>query len=156
MTRYWEDFIPGEVLALGSTVVDEQEMLAFGRRFDPQPFHIDPQAALDTPFGGIIASGWFTGAIFMRLWVDAVLGDSTSQGAPGLSDLRWLSPVRAGDRLRGEVHVLDSYPSARNPNRGTAVLRGELHRPDADGSDQVVMRCEFRTLFARRHPGEMP
>jgi acyl dehydratase len=145
MTRFWEDFTAGETIELGSCTVDEAEMLEFSRRFDPQPFHVDPVAAEQTPFKGIIASGWFTGSLFMRLWVDAVLSDSTSQGAPGVSDLRWLSPVRAGDTLTGYIHVLDSYPSERNPKRGTVMLRGELHR---DG--EPVMRCEFRTLFGRK------
>jgi acyl dehydratase len=149
MTRHWEDFTVGQTLPLGSVTIDEQEMLAFSRRFDPQPFHVDPVRAVETPFGGIIASGWYTGSVFMRLWVDAVLADSTSQGAPGLSELRWLAPVRAGDTLRGEVAVLDSYPSERNPNRGTAVFRAELIRTDP-APETVVMRTEFRTLFGRR------
>lgn len=145
MTRQFEDFVVGEVIDLGTAVVDEAEMLAFSRRFDPQPFHVDPVAAVDTPFGGIIASGWFTASLFMRLYVDAVLADATSQGSPGLSELRWLAPVRAGDVLAGRLTVLDSAPSTSRPGRGTVTLRGELLR---DGS--VVLRTEFRGLFGRR------
>ena len=145
MTRTFEDFHPGDRFDLGTTVVDEAEMLAFARRFDPQPFHVDARAAADTPFGGLIASGWFTGSLFMRLYVDAVLADSTSQGSPGLSELRWLLPVRAGDELRGTLTVLDATPSQTRPGRGTVVLRGELLR----GTDPVV-RMTFRGLFGRR------
>ena len=120
-------------------------MLAFAHRFDPQPFHVDAEAAVHTPFGGLIASGWFSAALFMRLYVDAVLADSTSQGSPGLSELRWLLPVRAGDELRGSLEVLEVTPSQTRPGRGTVVLRGELRR----GRDTVV-RMTFRGLFGRR------
>ncbi|HEX6754682.1 MAG TPA: MaoC family dehydratase [Mycobacteriales bacterium] len=145
MTRHFEDFTPGEVIGCGSATVDEAEMLAFARRFDPQPFHVDPQAAARSPFGGIIASGFFTAALWMRLYADAVLADSTSQGSPGMSELRWLSPVRAGDVLSGRITVLGAAPSATRPGRGTVMLRGELLR-----GEEVVLRCEFRGLFARR------
>jgi len=145
VTTHYEDFRPGEVIDLGSTRVDGEEMLAFARRFDPQPFHVDAEAAVATPFGGLIASGWFTGSLFMRLYVDAVLADSTSQGSPGMSELRWLSPVRAGELLAGRLTVLDATPSTTRPGRGTVLLRGELLR---DG--EAVLRCEFRGLFGRR------
>jgi acyl dehydratase len=145
VTRTFEDFRPGERFDLGSVVVDEAEMLAFARRFDPQPFHVDPEAAVHTPFGGLIASGWYTVSLFMRLYVDAVLADSTSQGSPGLSELRWLFPVRAGDELRGALVVLETAPSQTRPGRGTVVLRGELLR----GVDPVL-RLTFRGLFGRR------
>jgi acyl dehydratase len=145
VTRHFEDFSPGEVIDCGTTVVDEAEMLVFARRFDPQPFHVDPVAAVSTPFGGLIASGWFTGSLFMRLYVDAVLADSTSEGSPGLTELRWIAPVRAGDVLSGRLTVLGTTPSATKPHRGTVLLRGELLR---DG--EVVLRTEFRGLFGRR------
>jgi acyl dehydratase len=127
------------------TVVDEAEMLAFARRFDPQPFHVEPDAAAGSPFGGIIASGWFTSSLFMRMYVDAVLAGSTSQGSPGLSELRWLAPVRAGDELTGRLTVLETAPSATRPGRGTVVLRGELLR-----GGEPVLRMTFRGLFGRR------
>ena len=145
MTRTFEDFHPGDRFDLGSIVVDKAEMLAFADRFDPQPFHVDPEAAMHTAFGGLIASGWFTASLYMRLYVDAVLADSTSQGSPGLSELRWLLPVRAGDELRGTLTVLEATPSQTRPGRGTVVLRGELLR----GPDPVV-RMTFRGLFGRR------
>jgi acyl dehydratase len=145
MTRFFEDFTVGGSYDLGSLTVDGEEMLRFARRFDPQPFHVDEVLAKETPFGGLIASGWFTASLFMRLYVDAVLADSTSQGSPGLSELRWLSPVRAGDVLDGRLHVLETTPSRTKPGRGTVVLRGELVR-----AGQPVMSTTFRGLFGRR------
>jgi acyl dehydratase len=147
VTVHFEDLRPGTVYDLGEVTVDEAEMLAFARRFDPQPFHTDPVAALDTPFGGLIASGFYTVCLWMRMYVDRVLSDSTSQGSPGLSELRWLAPVRPGDVLHGRLTVLDSLPSSTRPGRGTAVLRGELFR---DG--EPVLRVTFRGLFGRRLP----
>jgi acyl dehydratase len=145
MTLYFEDFTEGHIFELGQTRVDEHEMLQFARRYDPQPFHVDPVAAVDTPFGGVIASGWFTAALFMRLYVDAVLADSTSQGSPGGDELRWLSPVRAGDVLSGRLTVVETRPSTKHPDRGSAILRGELYR-----GGEAVFRTTFRGLFGRR------
>jgi acyl dehydratase len=143
MTLYFESFEVGQVYLLGETTVDEAEMLAFARRFDPQPFHVD--AAAESPFDGVIASGWFTAALFMRLYVDAMLADSSSQGSPGGDELRWLAPVRAGDVLSGRITVIETRPSAKRADRGSAVLRGELLR---DG--EPVFRTTFRGLFGRR------
>ena len=142
--RYWEDFRVGDQFDLGSVTIDGDEMVRFAERFDPQPFHVDAVAAENTPFGGLIASGWFTGSLFMRLYVDAVLSGSASQGSPGLSELRWLAPVRAGDVLSGTLTVLDVAPSTTRPGRGTVYLRGELRR---DG--EPVMSTTFRGLFGR-------
>jgi acyl dehydratase len=143
--RYWEDFRVGETFDLGAVTIDGDEMVRFARRFDPQPFHVDPVAAKDTAFGGLIASGWFTGSLFMRLYVEAVLSGAASQGSPGLSELRWLAPVRAGDVLTGRLTVLDVAPSATKTTRGTVFLRGELLR-----ADEPVLTTTFRGLFGRR------
>jgi acyl dehydratase len=147
VTLHFEDLVPGTVYDLGEATVHREEMLAFARRFDPQPFHADPDAAEDSPFGGLIASGWYTACLWMRMYVDRVLSDSTSQGSPGLSELRWLAPVHAGDVLRGRLTVLEALPSATRPDRGTAVMRGEIFR---DGVP--VLRTTFRGLFGRRSP----
>ncbi len=143
--RYWEDFRVGETFDLGSVTIDGDEMVRFAARFDPQPFHVDPLAAKETPFGGLIASGWFTGSLFMRLYVQAVLSGAASQGSPGLSELRWLAPVRAGDVLTGRLTVLDMAPSSTKTTRGTVFLRGELVR-----AGEPVLTTTFRGLFGRR------
>ncbi len=147
MTLFFEDLVAGAVFDLGTTVVDEAEMLAFAKQFDPQPFHVDPVAAAETPFGGVIASGWFTGSLFMRLYVDGLLADSASRGSPGCEDLRWLSPVRAGDVLTGRLTVLSTQDSATRADRGTAIMRGELLR-----AGEPVFRVTFRGLLGRRTP----
>ncbi len=139
----FEDLAAGQTYDLGSVTVDEGEMLEFARRYDPQPFHLD--AAAVEPFGGVVASGWFTMSLWMRLYVDALLHDSTSQGSAGGDELRWLSPVRAGEVLTGRLTVLETMPSSRRPDRGSAVMRGEMVR---DGEPVAVVR--FRGLFGRR------
>jgi acyl dehydratase len=147
VTLHFEDLVAGAVFDLGTAAVDEEEMLAFAKQFDPQPFHVDPRAAEQSPFHGVIASGWFTGSLFMRLYVDALLADSASQGSPGCEDMRWLSPVRGGDLLTGRLTVLETRDSATRADRGTAIMRGELLR---DG--EPVFRVTFRGLFGRRTP----
>ena len=112
---YFEDFEPGTVFDLGERMLSKEEILTFAREYDPQPFHTDEQSAADSAFGGLIASGWHTAAIFMRLYVDAVLSRSASMGSPGVEELRWLKPVRPGDTLRARLTVLDSVPSSATP-----------------------------------------
>src|SRR5688572_11242050 len=141
----FEDFAPGQVYELGSKTVTEEEIVDFARRFDPQPFHIDAEAAKDSDFGGLIASGWHTGAMWMRMYVDNVLG-TASRGSPGIEELRWLAPVRPGDTLTGTLTVLDTAPSERDPTRGTVRIRAEM----TNGDGVVVMRMTSRGHFGRR------
>src|SRR5215475_3072288 len=98
-SRYFEDYVAGTVYTFGSTKVDEADIVRFAREYDPQPFHIDPAAARTSPFGGVIASGWHTAAIMMRLVVDHYLSRVASLASPGLDELRWTQPVRPGDTL---------------------------------------------------------
>ena len=144
--RYWEDFEIGEVVELGPVTVTEEEIVEFGRRFDPQPFHVDPAAARDSPFGGLIASGWHTAAIYMGMFVRGVLEGTASLGSPGVEELRWLAPVRPGDRLRGRTTITDVQPSSTTPGRGT--IFGEHEVLNQDGV--VVMRFRSRGFIARR------
>ena len=144
--KYWEDFQVGERAELGRHTFSEDEILEFGRRYDPQPFHVDVENARQNAFGGLIASGWHTMAIFMRLYVDAILLDSASLGSPGVEELRWLKPVRPGDTLTGRSRVLWTKPSERDPGRGTVFSESELVNQDGE----VVMRLRARGLFGRR------
>ena len=131
----FDDFEPGQVYELGSKVVTEDEIVAFARQFDPQPFHLDPEAAKDSVFGGLIASGWHTGAMWMRLYVDSLLGGGSGQGSSGIEELRWLAPVRPGDTLSGRLTVLEATASESHPDRvhGPHPRRdGESGRRDGD------------------------
>ena len=148
--RWFEDFTEGQEIELGTRTVTREEILAFAREFDPQPFHVDEEAAAASPFGGLIASGWHTVAMWMRLYVEAVLADSSSLGSPGVEELRWLHPVRPGDTLTGRAKLLWAKPSERHPNRGTIFAESELSNQDG----VVVMRLRARGLFGRR-PAEV-
>lgn len=140
---YWEDFEPGQVVELGSVTVTEDEIVAFARQFDPQSFHVDPEAARESVFGGLIASGWHTGAMWMRLYVDSLLDRAASMGSPGIEELRWLAPVRPGDTLAGRLTVLETTPSERRPDRGTVRIRGELVNQDGVTVLSMVSRGHF-------------
>lgn len=146
MTRYFEDFEIGSVHELGSVTVDAAEIVEFAERYDPQPFHVDPAAAARSPFGGLIASGWHTCALYMRLLADGLLLDSASQGASGIEELRWLAPVRPGDVLRGRYTVLDARRSATRRGRGTVTFRSEMINQD----DVVVLRMVGRGQYGTR------
>ena len=146
MTLYFEDLVPGRVFELGTIDVTAEEIIEFAMKYDPQPFHVDPEAAADSPFGGLIASGWHTCALFMRLLFDGILHDSSSQGSPGMDELRWLAPVRPGDRLSGVSTVEVASPSATKPNRGTVLLRSEMTNQDG----VVVLRMRGRGMYGRR------
>ena len=144
--RTFDDFEAGQVHELGSHTVTEEEILAFARQFDPQSFHVDPEAAKESVFGGLIASGWHTGAMWMRLYVDSLLGGAASMGSPGIEELRWLAPVRPGDTLSGRLTVLETTPSERRPDRGTVRIRGEMVNQDG----VTVMAMTSRGHFGRR------
>ena len=141
----FEDFEPGQVYELGSRTVTEAELVEFARQWDPQPFHVDPEAARESVFGGLIASGWQTGAIWMRMYVDTMLG-SAARGSPGIEELRWLAPVRPGDTLAGRLTVLETTPSATRADRGTVRILGEMVNQDG----VTVMRMTSRGHFGRR------
>jgi len=115
--RFFEDYRPGLVLRFGATRVDEAELVDFARRFDPQPFHVDEAQAAAGQFGGLIASGWHTGSLTMRMLVEHYLSPA-SLGSPGLDELRWTRPVRPGDTLSVRVTVQDARRSKSKPDRG--------------------------------------
>lgn len=141
----FEDFHAGDVIDLGSTVVGREEMLAFARRFDPQPFHVDEDAARGSLLGGLCASGWFTCALWMRAYVDAVLADSTSQGSPGGKEISWPAPVFAGDELRFRLEVGPTRRSASRPGLGLVEMTATAWR-----GDTLVLQSVFTGIFGVR------
>jgi acyl dehydratase len=146
---YFEDFAPGQVHELGRHAVSEEEIVAYARQWDPQPFHVDPEAAKESVFGGLIASGGHTVAIWVRLYVEALLLGGGAMGSPGIEELRWHSPVRPGDILQARLTVLEARPSARNPSRGTVRSRAEVVNQEGT----VVMSMLHFAHFGRRTPG---
>lgn len=146
--RYFEDFQAGQVHELGSYPVTREEILAFARQYDPQPFHLDEEAGRQSIFGGIIASGWQTAAICHRLLVGSLLADSSSMGSPGLDELRWLRPVRPGDTLSARIEVLETTPSRSKPDRGSVRTRMEVRNQQGE----LVMTENALVLFRRRAP----
>jgi acyl dehydratase len=152
MKAYWyfEDFEPGQDIDLGTRTVTEDEIVAFAREFDPQPFHIDRAAAADSIFGGVIASGWHTCSIMMRMVVDGLMNRSASMGSPGLDGVRWLAPVRAGDTLNVRYRTVQVKASASKPDRG--VVWSKWVALNQHG--ETVCTVEGMGMFGRRPGGE--
>jgi acyl dehydratase len=144
--RYFEDFAPGMLLEFGDKLITAEEIVAFAREYDPQPFHLDDAAGRQTHFGGLVASGWQTCGIMMRLMVDHYLCPETSLGSPGLDELRWLRPVRPGDRLRVRLEVLETKPSRSRPEMGTIRQRTDV----LNQKDEVVMTNVSVGMIRRR------
>ncbi len=116
--RYFEDYVLGAMYEFGSIRAEEEEMIQFARRYDPQSFHVDPVAARMSTFGGIIASGWFTAALVMRLLVDHYISSVASMGSPTAGEVTWLKPVRPGDELSLRVKIVEARRSNSKPDRG--------------------------------------
>src|SRR5689334_16130433 len=116
--RYFEDYVPGSIYEFGSISVDREEIISFAKRYDPQDFHTDPESAKQTVFGGLIASGWQTAGLMMRLYADHYLSKVASLSSPGVDELRWKLPVRPGDELSIRVTVVEARRSNSKPDRG--------------------------------------
>jgi acyl dehydratase len=144
--RYLEDYVPGGVHEFGEMLVTEQEIVEFARRYDPQDFHTDPVRAAGSRFGGLIASGWLTCALMMRMFSDHYLTRNASLSSPGLDEVRWLAPVRPGDVLHSRVTVLEARRSSSKPDRG--ILRSKIEVLNQRG--EVVMTMLAMNLIACR------
>jgi len=122
-SRYLDDLTPGQRFTSPGLTLTEAEIIDFAWRYDPQPFHLDANAAAESPYGGLIASGFQSLAICFRLFIQSGLFADSSLGSPGIDELRWLAPVRPGDTLHSEIEVLEARPSKSKPDRGIARLR---------------------------------
>ena len=131
VSRYFEDYPVGEVAVVGTFSVSREQIVEFARQYDPQPFHLDEDAALAGPFGGLAASGWQTAALMMREVVDGFLDPASSLGSPGLDELRWLAPLRPDVTMTVGIEVLDKRVSASRPDRG--ILHSRMTVTDPDG-----------------------
>jgi len=146
MTLYGEDFRVGETVVMGNHTFTAEEIIEFARQFDPQPFHIDPQAAAQSAFGGLIASGWHTCAVCMRLNCETYINRSHSLGSPGLDNIRWTKPVRPGDTITYRRTVLEARASQSRPGMG--LLRSRTEAINQAG--ELVMSMEGWGMFGRR------
>jgi acyl dehydratase len=144
--RYFEDYVAGAVYEYGYASVSEADIVDFAERFDPQPIHVDASFAATGPFGGLIASGWHTAGIAMRLIADHYLSRVASLASPGVDELRWPAPVRPGDSLRLRTAIVEARPSRTKPDRGLVRTRAELLNSD----DQVVLHLVAMNLLRLR------
>jgi acyl dehydratase len=145
--RYFEDYVPGSVHEFGSIAVEQNEVITFARRYDPQVFHTDPDLAKSTIYGGLISSGWHTAGLMMRLFAENYLSKVASLGSPGIDELRWKAPVRPGDELSIRVTVLEAKRSRSKPDRG--IVRSFIEV--INQNREVVMSMKAINLFLCRH-----
>ena len=146
---YLDDLRPGQTFALGHRRVTREEIVEFATAWDPQPFHLDEAAAQASIYGQLIASGWHTACVFMRLFADGLLNRSAAIGSPGLDELRWLKPVYAGDSLDARVEILEVRPSRSRPDRGAARIRCVVSSQRGD----EVLTMIATVMFLRRAAG---
>lgn len=144
--KYLEDFTVGQKLAFPPRTVSEDEIIAFARAYDPQPFHLDKEAAKQSLFGGLCASGWHTAGMMMRMLVDTMIGQYASMGSPGVDQLRWIKPVFPGDTLHLSGEILDVRFSQSKPDRGVITSRYEMRNQKGE----VVLTMQAKGMYARR------
>jgi acyl dehydratase len=148
--RYFEDYVPGAMHDCGSVSIDQAEIVSFAEEFDPQPLHVDPEAAARGPYGGLIASGWQTASLVMRQLVEHYASPEASLGSPGVDELRWTYPVRPGDTLRVRATVVEARRSLSKPDRG--IVKTMVEAVNQDG--RTVMRATaINFLSVRPVPG---
>jgi len=143
---YLEDFQPGQTFELGSIAVTQDQVVEFATQFDPQPFHLDEEAGGKSIFGGLIASGWHTCSLVMRMLVDNLFSRTATLGSPGVNQIRWILPVRPGDILSAKTRVLAVTKSTSKPDRGTVEFQYDVRNQN----DQPVLAMQGISLFRRR------
>jgi acyl dehydratase len=144
--RFFEDIQAGQVYEFGAITVSEKDITDFAREFDPQDFHLDPAKAASSLFGGIVASGWHTTSVVMRLYVDHYLSHVANLGSPGVDDIRWPTPLRPGDTLRIRVTILEARPSRSKPDRG--IVR--VHVEAMNQRDKPVLSMTVVSFVGQR------
>jgi acyl dehydratase len=144
--RHWEDFATGQVDEYGSRLVGREEIIAFAAEFDPQPMHLDEEAASATMLGGLAASGWHSCCILMRMISDGFIAEAAFMGAPGVEEVRWLAPLRPGQRIKARATVLETRASRSRPDMGFVKFRFEL----IDAADTPLLTLVVSPMFGRR------
>ena len=146
--RYFEDYVPGAVYEYGYLTVTDGDIVRFAEQFDPQPIHTDRAFAEAGPFGGLIASGWHSAGLLMRLFADHYLSGVASLASPGVDELRWAAPLRPGDTVRLRATITQTRPSRSRPDRGMVHTTAELLNQD----DQSPISFQAMNILRRRHP----
>jgi acyl dehydratase len=146
--RYFEDYVPGLTVDCGTFTVSEEEIIAFAKEYDPQPFHTDPVGAKDGPYGGLIASGWHTTALMMRHLVEHFVSPESSLGAAGIDEIRWPRPVRPGDVLHVQATILEARRSSSKPDRGIIRSLAEVTNQNGD----LAMKLTAINFISLRDP----
>jgi acyl dehydratase len=149
---HWEDFQPGAVAVYGPRLVTREEIVAFAAEFDPQPMHLDEMAASATLLGGLGASGWHSCCLLMRMISDGFILDSSSMGALGIEEVRWLAPLRPGTNIRIRSTVLDTRASNSRPEMGLVKFNFEV----IDDAETALTSLVTSLMFGRRQPGARP
>ncbi|WP_052460869.1 MaoC family dehydratase [Microbacterium gorillae] len=144
--RWFEDYSTGTTSSCGPLEVTQDDILDFAEKFDPQPIHLDSESAQNGPFGGLIASGWHTASLMMRLYADHYLSHPASLGGPGIDALRWVAPVRPGDELTLHTTVAASRRSKKQPEKGIVHTNVEL----TNQRDEVVFTCTVINMIRTR------
>jgi acyl dehydratase len=144
--RYYEDFAPGQVLALSERTITKDDIIAYASVYDAQPFHVDEEAAKKLMLGGLAASGWHTACVVMRMNYDSWLKETASLGAPGIEELRWVKPVRPGDRLGGRLEILETRASKSRPEMGLVGMSCTIENQ----SGEIVLTQRHTQIIRRR------
>lgn len=144
--RYFEDYVPGSVFEYGPISASEADIIAFAKQFDPQYIHTNPEAAAQGPFGGIIASGWYTASLMMRLFADHFLSKVAAIASPGVDELRWVRPVRPGDSLLIRIRITDARRSRSKPDRGVVHAQVEV----LNQNREIVMTVKTMSMLRCR------
>jgi acyl dehydratase len=143
---YWEDFAPGRTFEHGPRRLPRDEMIAFAAEFDPQPMHLDEEAAKRSLLGGLAGSGWHLCSIMMRMMFDGFIGRTVSMGSPGVSELRWLAPLRPGDDLTLDVEIMEARVSRSRPGTGIVTVRNTSR----NAKGQALCEMVSPLMVARR------
>jgi acyl dehydratase len=149
---YWEDFAPGSVAEYGPYLVTKEEIIDFATQFDPQPMHLDEEAARHSMLHGLGASGFHSCCILMRLIIDGFVNKSVSLGSPGVDEVKWRAPVRPGDELRVRATIIETRPSSSRPDVGFVKYHCEMLNAD----DASLMTLVTSQIVRRRHPETAP
>lgn len=149
MKMSFEDMEVGARYEIGEHTFTREEIVEFAQKFDPQPFHLDEAAAAESPFRGLVASGWHTCSVMMGMLVRKVLADSTSMGSPGIDEIRWLKPVRVGDTITMLNVIVDKRVSQSKPDRGIVSTRWE----GINQHGETVITVRSNGMFGLRNPG---